>query len=189
MTCTRAPQHHGSRTADPRCLPHWASELTSLSYAHVVKQQREIRFTPLMCAACAQRLYHNVSALDAGCLSDALLANMANSTVACTCFSSLLMPDESGGLRMALERRGPSITQQPPNKISLLLLDAEGHTLQLLQQFPFSSTPIIRVGYAPYHMHAGTRRKAVALLERANFTHVRTNWRHSDWARAPRHSG
>ena len=89
-----ASQHHGSDESDPRCLPSWVTELSSISSEHLKKHQGLLTHMPKECAACAARLQseHPGSAanLTPACMRRALLDNMATLTSPCTCFERLL---------------------------------------------------------------------------------------------------
>ena len=145
---TNATGNWGSNDSDARCLAanagpeaciprcegasHWTSEIASLDRAHVTKHNRFFKYGPNQCRRCAARLERP---LPNDCMRNVIVKNVKATEVHCFCAATEL------GKRL---RRG--------NRLSLLMVDAEGHDDAVLRQFPFATIRPARVQFEANHL-------------------------------------
>ena len=76
----------------------------------------------------------------------------------------------------------PLLIHSSSPQVALLLVDAEGHDLAVLRQFPFAISRPQRVAYEPSHLSRADQRAAADLLTDRGYAHVFTDWGpSSDW--------
>ena len=147
---TNATGNWGSNDSDARCFAanagpgtcvphckgasHWTSEIASLDRAHLMRHSRLFGYGPSQCRRCAQRLGRP---MPGDCMRNAIAKNIKTTEVRCFCVATEL------GSRLRL-RRG--------RRLSLLVVDAEGHDDAVLSQFPFETVRPARVLFEPNHL-------------------------------------
>ena len=127
----------GSPTCMPRCQGashHWTSEIASLDRGHVERHNRLFAYGPNQCRLCAQLLERP---MPSNCMHSAVAKNIKATSVRCFCAATEL------GARLRL-RHG--------NRLSLLVVDAEGHDDAVLLQFPFATVRPARVLFEASHL-------------------------------------
>jgi len=145
---TNATGNWGSNDSDARCLAanagpeaciprcegasHWTSEIASLDRAHVTKHNRFFAYGPNQCRRCTARLERP---LPNDCMRNVIVKNVRATDVHCFCAPTEL------GKRL---RRG--------SRLSLLMVDAEGHDDAVLHQFPFATIRPARVVFEANHL-------------------------------------
>jgi len=72
--------------------------------------------------------------------------------------------------------------------VALLLVDAEGHDYRVLSHFPFGRTMVEVVAWEPAHLRIRELRAARALLKKARFSELATDWALSVWRRQGNHT-
>ena len=124
----------GPEACVPRCegASHWTSEIASLDRAHVTKHNRFFAYGPTQCRRCAQRLERP---MPSDCMRNVIVKNVKATDVRCFCAATEL------GKRL---RRG--------SRLSLLMVDAEGHDDAVLYQFPFATIRPARVLFEAHHL-------------------------------------
>ena len=127
----------GSEACIPRCqgASHWTSEIASLDRAHLVKHNRFFAYGPNQCRRCAERLERP---MPSNCMRSVIVNNLKATDVRCFCVATEL------GTRLPRDER-----------LSLLIVDAEGHDDVVLHQFPFATIRPARVLFEAHHLGLG----------------------------------
>ena len=124
----------GPEACIPRCkeASHWTSEIASLDRAHLERHNRYFAYGPHQCRRCAERLERP---MPNNCMRNVIVKNIKATNVRCFCTTTELGP------RL---RRG--------NRLSLLMIDAEGYDDTVLHQFPFEAIRPARILFEAHHM-------------------------------------
>ena len=144
---TNATGNHGSRLADARCLAYAGAgakvvpEIASLTMRHVLKHERIFASSPKACAQCSRTLGYadtvdlatsrSPPPLPKHCLRHVLRDNVRSQRVPCYCASNLVDSSSS--------------------KLTLLLVDAEGHDAKILRRFPLDRVHVDRITFEAQH--------------------------------------
>jgi hypothetical protein len=124
----------GPEACIPRCenASHWTSEIASLDRKHVERHNRLFAYGPNQCQRCARRLERP---MPSNCMRNVIIKNIKVTNVRCFCTTTEL------GAR---PRHG--------NRLSLLMIDAEGFDDAVLFQFPFEAVRPARVIFEAQHL-------------------------------------
>ena len=126
----------GMKACMPRCngASHWTSEIASLDRAHLERHNRLFAYGPHQCRLCAQLLERP---MPSNCMHSVIAKNIKATDVRCFCVAT------------ELERR---LRLRQGNRLSLLVVDAEGHDDAVLLQFPFATVRPARVLFEASHL-------------------------------------
>ena len=149
---TNATSNWGNNDSDARCFAanagteacmphckgasHWTSEIASLDRAHLQRHNRLFAYGPNQCRLCAQLLERP---MPSNCMHSVIAKNIKATDVRCFCVATELETRLRHG-----------------NRLSLLVVDAEGHDDAVLRQFPFAAVRPARVLFEANHL--GLRR-------------------------------
>ena len=145
----------GSRHADGRCAvitneSGWISEISSLSRTHLLNHAGLYNWMPRECEQCARVLEKPLSP---NCMKRLVQDNLVVEKVRCACLSTIA-------------RRQRIIT--------LLLIDTEGHDVDVLLKYPFGLVPTARVAFEAMHLTDAAWQTAVKLLHDHGFESIDT---------------
>ncbi len=145
---TNATGNWGSNDSDARCLAanagpeacrprcegasHWTSEIASLDRVHVARHNRLFAYGPNQCKRCAERLERP---MPSNCMRNVIAKNLKATNVHCFCITT-----ELGALLLN------------GNRLSLLMIDAEGYDDAVLHQFPFEAVRPARILFEASHL-------------------------------------
>jgi hypothetical protein len=145
---TNATGNWGSNDSDARCLAanagpeaciphcknasHWTSEIASLDRMHLEKHNRFFNYGPNQCRRCAARLGRP---MPSNCMRSVITKNIKATGVRCFCAATELKA------RLRFD-----------NRLSLLMVDAEGHDDAVLHQFPFAAIRPARILFEANHL-------------------------------------
>jgi hypothetical protein len=130
---TNSTGNWGTSDADSRCLDvakssNWLPQIASLSRDHLIYQNRNFAYTPRQCKQCSIRFGYN---LPKNCLRNVVKRNIKSQNVTCNCIDTLLRGED---------------------KISLLVIDAEGYDDIILRDFPFRKFSPWRISFEASHL-------------------------------------
>ena len=136
VVVSNATGNWGSRRADGRCLAyhpaeHMFTEIASLSKSHLLRHEPYFRTSKKACQKCTQKLNLTANPLPENCLSKVIRRNIRATHVKCVCPSALI-------------NEFPTANR---THLTLLIVDAEGHDANILEQFPFGSVKVDRVTF------------------------------------------
>lgn len=141
----------GSNESDARCIAAaapWLREAASLSARQLLDLGKWFNHKPKWCHKCSEALGRK---LPPSCMRNVVSANLRDVEVPCRCLHV-------------------ELTREPD--VTLLLIDVEGHDLEVLRSFPFERTRTARVIYESVHLSEEGRREAARLLLRSGFANV-----------------
>ena len=186
----------GSRHADTRCLAFGGAsgaivpEIASFSRAHVLKHSRYFLSTAKTCRQCASGLPERPRdgvALPPDCLRNVIANNLRSMPVRCYCASELAtLATRATRAQHERARTGQQAKHEAAvgaiangararmapaesRRLTLLLIDAEGHDAQILSRFPFERVPVSRVTFEAQHLPNVDFRAAGEALQRHGF--------------------
>lgn len=132
------PATLGSNHSDPRCAQvrgaEFVTQIASLSRKQVLASDRNLAWGRHRCNLCSQLVGRP---LPADCLRGLVRDHLVAHRVSCLCLESMVP-------RL--------LTEASRHAISLLMIDTEGHDLNVLQQYPFARVPTERVIYETLHL-------------------------------------
>ena len=175
---TNATGNWGSNHSDARCLSNsgyfgWVEEIASLDKKRVFKSSSYLqhsRNSAKRCAACSQELGRP---LPSNCLAKMIHRNIRRVNVHCFCMGQ----EQEKTLRLRGQEKA----------VTLLIVDAEGFDLNVLQQYPFGRLPTWRVVFEAKHMSRQSFKTAAELLGNHSYRHVTgshgaylSEWHHKD---------
>ena len=186
---SNATGNWGSNRSDARCLVGsglygWVAEIASLERQHLLRHSQllhESRASERRCAACAQTLGRP---LPRDCVAEMITKNLRSAQVPCLCLSRAGLGLDGASHDAAGAKPPPLAT---PRAVTLLVIDTEGHDLEVLRQWPFASLPAFRVVFEARHMSDASFEQAAEHLSRHGFHYVAgaygsyvSEWHHID---------